>query len=147
VTDYVPRALAQALGYAVGPAFANVPAVAACIGAAKLAIGGYFILAITERSPALSGKTERDYGALDFALHGAVALTMLQVIPAWLGADEPAVRMHTANVMLICVIVGTSMFERETATRRALHAGQLDETARYLAQSERRLAADRRPLP
>ena len=120
---YVAESLAQALGYAFGPSFAKVTTVAAAIGAAKLAVGGYFILAVTEGSAAtVDGAPQKDYGALDFALHGAVALTMLQVIPAWINGLDAVVRMHSANVLLICVAIGASMFDREHAGRRCAEA-------------------------
>jgi hypothetical protein len=115
-TDYVATALAQAIGYTFAPGLAKVTVVAGMIGAFKLAIGAFFILGVAERS-ARDGTKE--YGALDFALHGAVALMMFQAIPAWMGGDDAAVRAITAHGMLICVIVGTSMFEREQAARNA----------------------------
>ena len=130
--DYGATALAQALGYAFGPSFAKVTLVTAAIGAIKIAVGGYFVLAVTERSPAAEdGLPQRDYGALDLALHGAVALTMFQAIPAWIAGDDPAIRVHTANVMLICVAIGTSMFEREHADREETRLDHLEATSHY----------------
>ena len=146
-TDYVAQSLTQGLGYAFGPMFANVILVAAAIGAAKLAVGGYFILAVTERSPAaMNGVRQKEYGALDLALHGAVALTIFQVIPAWIVGDELAVRKHTADVLLLCVAVGTSMFERENAARPETRVSELEETAGYQPDPDRPLPTGRAPL-
>jgi hypothetical protein len=146
-TDYSAAALAQALGYAFGPSLAHVTAVAAAIGAAKLAVGGFFILAVTERSPAtVDGEAQREYGALDLALHGAVALTLLQALPAWIGGDTEALRTHMANIMLICVAIGTSMFEREHATQDATRVGQLEATSTYRPHPDQPLPTGRAPL-
>jgi len=145
--DYAATSLAQAVGYAFGPSFAKVTTVAAAIGAIKLAVGGFFILAVTERSPAAAnGDAQKEYGALDLALHGGVALTLLHVIPAWIDADDAAVRMHTANILLLCVAIGTSMFEREHAERRATRVGELEETAGCRPHPDRPLPSGRAPL-
>ena len=127
--DYATGLLAQGIGYAFGPAFAKLTIVAAAIGAIKIAVAGFFLLAVTERSPAVvDGETQRDFGALDLALHGAVALTLLHLLPAWIGNDEAAIRTHAAHVVLLCVAIGTSMFEREHASRRATRVGELEAT-------------------
>jgi hypothetical protein len=146
-TDYAAAALAQAVGYAFGPAFAKVTLVAAAIGAVKLAIAGFFILAVTERSPAaMHGEAQHDYGALDLALHGAVAVTLLQALSGWIDGDGAAVRMHLANIMLLCVAVGTSMFEREAAARQTTRVGHLEATSNYRPDPDRPLPTGQAPL-
>jgi hypothetical protein len=130
--DYATAALAQAIGYAFGPAFAKLATVAAVLGAIKLAVAGYFILAVTERSAGGSkGDPQREYGALDLALHCAVALTLLHAIPAWIGGDAAALRMHLAHGLLIAVAVGTGMFERQDRARRAGRLGELEATSHH----------------
>ena len=146
-TDYTAAALAQAVGYAFAPSLAHVTAVAAAIGAAKLAIGGFFILAVTERSPAAEeGEAQKEYGALDLALHGAVALTLLQTIPAWTGGDIETVRMNMAHAMLLCVAIGTSMFEREHADGNETRVGHFEATSDYRPNPDQPLPTGRAPM-
>jgi hypothetical protein len=147
-TDYVAAALTQAIGYAFGPWFAHLTAVSAALGATQIAVCGYFILAVTERSSAATnGEGQREHGALDLALHCAVALTLLQALPAYVAGETAVVRMHLAHVMLICVAVGTSMFEREYKARRARRAAQLEAALYYQSQQDRPLSGRTLPPP
>ena len=146
--DYATTALAQAVGYAFGPSFAGITTVAAAIGAIKLAIGGFFILAVTERSPAaVDGEVQKEYGALNLALHGAIALTLLHMLPAWINGDAETVRVHAANLMLLCVAIGTSMFERAHADRPQTRVSELEATAGYQPAPDRPLPTGRAPMP
>ena len=146
--DYATAALAQAIGYAFGPSFAKLTTVAAALGAIKLAVAGYFILAVTERSAAATkGDPQRVYGALDLALHCAVALTLLHAIPAWIAGDAAALRMHLAHGMLIGVAIGTSMFERQHLARRATRVGELEATSNYRPRPGKPLPTGKAPLP
>lgn len=102
---------------------------AAAIGALKLAIAGFFLLAATERSPSGShGQPLTDHEALDLALHGGLALTLLLTLPSWASGDTAVLRTDIANLILMAVAAGTSRYERRSHRRRtATLRGQLEE--------------------
>lgn len=102
---------------------------AAAIGALKLAIAGFFLLAATERSPSGShGQALTDHETLDLALHGAIALTLLLTLPSWAAGDTAVLRADIANLMLMAVAVGTSRYERRSYERQvAIVLRELEE--------------------
>jgi hypothetical protein len=142
--DYATTALAQAIGYAFGPSLSGTTMVAAAIGGSKIAVGGFFILAVTERSTAADGRKE--YGALNLALHGGIALTLLHLLPAWMSGDAAAIRLHAANLMLLCVAVGIGMFERARAERAETRVGEPEAAAHFQPRSDWPLSTGRAPL-
>lgn len=146
-TDYLAAALAQALGYAFGPSFAKVTTAAAAIGASKLVVGGFFIVSLTERCAAtVDGSAQKDYAALDLALQSAFVLTLFQVIPASIDGDPAGISMLMANFMLLCVAVGTSMFEREAAEHPATRVSHLKATSCYRPEPDQPLPTGLAPM-
>ena len=130
-TDYTGLALARATGYAFEPTFDKLVLIAAVIGVAKLAIASFFILAVTERSPAFEGDPQQEYDALDAALSSAIALTLVLALPAWVAGDAAGFGMHVTHAALICVAIMASIAEREHNARDVSRVGHLEGKAGF----------------
>ena len=118
-------------------AASHLTTLAAAVGALKLAIAGFFLLAATERSPSgPDGEVLTDHEALDLALHGGVALTLLLGLPAWMSGDAAALRTHAADLMLMAVAIGTSLYERRHAGKAATLTTQLEEHGVILPETD-----------
>ena len=127
-TDYTGLALARATGYAFDPTFDKLVLIAAVIGGAKLAIASFFVLAVTERSPAATA-VRQEYDAFDAALSSASALTLILALPAWVAGDAAGFGMHVTHAALMCVAIAASIAEREHNARDVSRVGHLEGRA------------------
>jgi hypothetical protein len=129
-TDYTGLALARATGHAFDPTFDKLVLIAAVIGGAKLAIASFFVLAVTERSPAAM-PVRQEYDAFDAALSSASALTLILALPAWVAGDAAGFGMHVTHAALMCVAIAASIAEREHNARDVSRVGHLEGKAGF----------------
>jgi hypothetical protein len=118
------------------------------LAAVKLAVAGFFLLAVSERLAAKTKDevTAPDYDAQDLALHGAFALTILLLLPSWMGGDDGAVRSYAANLMLLAITAGVSMIDRDHAERETSRVGHLDASDLFQASAETPLPTGKAPM-
>jgi hypothetical protein len=142
--DYATSVIASAVVNAFDLPPHHLVTIWATVGAVKIAIAGFFLLAATEPPADIHDDEPVDHDALDLGLHGAIALTLLMLIPSWNGGDTEAVRTDLANLMLLAVIVGVGLFSRGHA-RAETRVGHLDDTEEFLATAELPLPTGKAP--
>jgi hypothetical protein len=146
--DFATGAIASAVVNTFGLPPHHLVTLWAALGAAKIAVAGFFVLAVSER---LSADTKQevappDYDAHDLALHGAFALTILLLIPSWMGGDGGAVRAYAANLMLLAMTVAISMIDRHQTERTASRVGHLDASDLFQATADTPLPTGKAPM-
>jgi hypothetical protein len=125
--DFATAEIALAIARTFRLGANGLAVVGASVGAAKLAVGGFFFLYLIERlAHAWRGTAIAEHDTLEVALLCAGVLTAVLAMPAWSAADYALVRAHLANLMLITVIAGVSYYEREAEPRPATRVAHLD---------------------
>jgi hypothetical protein len=143
--DYASGTIAAAVinAFALDPH--HMTTIGAALGATKIAIAGFFLLALTERSSSDADEPP-DHETLGLALHGGIAVTLLLLVPSWTGGDFDAIRTHGANLLLLFVMVGVGRYERGQAAREATRLGYLEDSDDFLASADLPLPTGKAPL-
>lgn len=119
----------------------------AALAAAKLAVAGFFLLAVSERLSAdtTQGVAAPDYDAQNLALHGAFGLTVLLLIPSLIGGDGGAVRSYAANLMLLAITAAITIIDRHQSEREPSRVGHLDAGDLFQATADAPLPTGKAP--
>jgi hypothetical protein len=119
LTDFATGAIAHSAGRVFQLSDQSLTFVTAALGAAKLAVAGYFMLAVSEHAATVfRGARSSEHGTLDLAVFAAAGLTILYAYPAWVIGEAAEQRTATAHILLLCVAAGAGLYQR-ARNRRA----------------------------